>query len=197
VSEANLPELEDLVLQILRQHPEGLTEYALLRRLQQSRQGDFPAGLFKDNLTLFQAHFLLFHALYRLRDQLSESGQGWLEIDVLRIALAPPRGPSDARPLVHPDPLRGYYLDLENLRDTGARDVERMLGGFWRRYLANQRRAEALQALGLSDPVDPATIKQRYRRLAMRHHPDRGGDQERFRRLQAAMDVLEHCQTGV
>jgi DnaJ-class molecular chaperone len=40
----------------------------------------------------------------------------------------------------------------------------------------------------------PAEIKQAYRRLAMQHHPDRGGDQNRFQEIQQAYDVLGNDQ---
>jgi curved DNA-binding protein CbpA len=39
--------------------------------------------------------------------------------------------------------------------------------------------------------VDDATIKRRYRRLAMRHHPDRGGDGVRLREINAALATLQ------
>ena len=57
------------------------------------------------------------------------------------------------------------------------------------RQALDQRQA-ALATLGLCDPVDAAAIKRQYRRLAMRHHPDRGGDGQRLREIHAALAVL-------
>jgi curved DNA-binding protein CbpA len=34
-------------------------------------------------------------------------------------------------------------------------------------------------------------VRQQYKRLAMRYHPDRGGDQEQFRRISQAYERLK------
>ncbi len=49
---------------------------------------------------------------------------------------------------------------------------------------------EALEALGLRAPVDAATVKQAYRRLARELHPDAGGDAAAFLRVQDAYELL-------
>jgi len=183
---------DDSLLDILTAHPGGISEFQLLRRLQKTHAEGFPATLFKESRTLFHAHFLLFNALYRLRGRLLEQRQGILDIDALSIVLHPYRESPGGLP-AQPDPLADYYLDSANLRDTSAGDLERMLGQFWARYFANRRRADALGVMGLSDPVDAETVTRCYRRLAMRHHPDRGGDKERFQAIQEAMDILRRC----
>ncbi|MBE2293386.1 MAG: J domain-containing protein, partial [Phycisphaerales bacterium] len=53
------------------------------------------------------------------------------------------------------------------------------------------RRQAALATLELCDPVDGVMIKQQYRRLAMRYHPDRGGDGQHLCEINAALAVLE------
>jgi len=93
--------------------------------------------------------------------------------------------------LARPDPLRAYYLDIHQLATTDARQVADWLGDFWMRYFALESRAAALAVLGLADPVDAPAVRRRYRELAMRLHPDRGGDAEAFRRLMSARQVLE------
>ena len=44
--------------------------------------------------------------------------------------------------------------------------------------------------LGVSEDAKPAAIKKAYRKLAMKHHPDKGGDTERFKILQEMHDYL-------
>jgi curved DNA-binding protein len=46
------------------------------------------------------------------------------------------------------------------------------------------------KTLGLDKTASQDDIKQAFRRLAMRHHPDRGGDEARFKEIQSAYDVL-------
>lgn len=45
-------------------------------------------------------------------------------------------------------------------------------------------------ALGVPRTAVAGEIKQAFRRLASQHHPDKGGDTEKFQKIQAAYDVL-------
>ncbi len=177
---------------ILEACPQGIAEHALLKRLQADNPSDFPARLFADDLALFRAHFLLFHALYKLRDTLLAEGVGGLQIDPLTIRLLPLDESSSVAISLH-DPMRDYYLRLDNLADTTATDVEALLGGFWLRFYAGSRRAEALSVLGLPADSDLVTAQRRYRKLAMAHHPDRGGDAATFQAIQEAIAILRRC----
>ena len=51
-------------------------------------------------------------------------------------------------------------------------------------------RQQALAVLGLPPNATPQQIKRRYRALAKRHHPDRGGDQLQMQRIIAAYQYL-------
>lgn len=51
-------------------------------------------------------------------------------------------------------------------------------------------RREALAVLRVPPSADAGAIKQAYRRLARDHHPDRGGDPDRFHELQVAYELL-------
>lgn len=185
-------DLQQLLRTILEQQPEGVAEHVLLRRLQAEREDDFPDTLFREPLAMFRAHFLLFHALYRLRELLLEEQAGLLEIDARCICIRACEAPAGSDLAAH-DPMRDYYLDLGNLADTGAEDVERMLGAFWVSFYAGSRRSEALEVLGLEESADLHEAQRRYRELAMRHHPDRGGDPAEFRAIQEAIAVLRRC----
>ena len=46
------------------------------------------------------------------------------------------------------------------------------------------------ETLGISKDANQQDIKKAYRKLASKHHPDKGGDQEQFKRIQGAYEVL-------
>lgn len=46
------------------------------------------------------------------------------------------------------------------------------------------------QTLGVSKDAEHKDIKKAFRKLASKHHPDKGGDQEEFKRVQAAYETL-------
>lgn len=50
--------------------------------------------------------------------------------------------------------------------------------------------ASHYDTLGVARDASQEEIKRAYRKLAMKHHPDRGGDAERFQELQAAYETL-------
>jgi hypothetical protein len=177
------------VLAVLRAHPEGISEYELIQALENSGNAVFSTDRLRNNLSLFQTHFFLFHHLYQLREDLWEKGEARLDISPLCIQLLSINDTPDTALSDH-DPLRDYYLQLDNLENTNAEDVDMLLSKFWLRFVRNDEREAALAELELQDPVDWGTIKTQHRRLAMQHHPDRGGDAERLQAINAAMDVL-------
>ncbi len=166
----------------------GMGEFELIQKLRQDKSVDFIDKEFSDNLTLFQSHFLLFHHLYKLQAQLWSGQQGNLEISPLNIKLSDYR--EGEKHLQQHDALRNYYLDTDNLDNTTAGEIDKMLDDFWRRYLSPVERVSALSILGLKDPVDDQTVKRSYRKLVMEHHPDRGGETERLQSLNEAIRVL-------
>ena len=166
----------------------GMSEFELMQKLRLDKSVDFIDKEFRDNLTLFQSHFLLFHNLYQLQALLWSEQQGNLEISPLSIKLLDYRG--GKKHLQQHDALRNYYLDTDNLDNTTAVDIDKMLNNFWQRYMSPSERKSALHLLGLEDPVDDQTIKQSYRQLVMEHHPDRGGETERLQSLNGAIRVL-------
>jgi DnaJ-domain-containing protein 1 len=52
-------------------------------------------------------------------------------------------------------------------------------------------RQQALSVLGLPPTATQQQIKRRYRSLAKRYHPDRGGDQRQMQRIIAAYELLK------
>jgi len=52
------------------------------------------------------------------------------------------------------------------------------------------QRQQALAVLGLPSGATRQQIKQRYRRLAKKYHPDLGGDPRQMQRIVAAYELL-------
>nr|WP_245754021.1 DNA-J related domain-containing protein [Aquisalimonas asiatica] len=180
------------VLTLLREAPGGQTEHALIVRLRDQGVAPFADADLADPMALFRTHFILFHSLYRLREQLAAQGE-WLRIHCLDIGidvLTPDSDGASGRAVAAGDPLRDYYLDLDNLDTMDRATVEAMLSGFWRRLDAGERRHEALELLGLEEPAGVEEVTRRYRQLAQQHHPDKGGDTETLQRLNEARMVL-------
>jgi curved DNA-binding protein len=46
------------------------------------------------------------------------------------------------------------------------------------------------QILGLNPGANEDEVKKAYRKLAMKHHPDRGGDEAEFKRIKEAYEIL-------
>lgn len=174
--------------QELDAQPDGIAEHDLIRALNARGFFEFLPPPPADPYQLFRAHFLLFHALYILRDRLLSLQGGQLQIKPLCIRRLPWSAGVDA--LAAPDPLRAYYLDWSNLESTTEDDVCTLIASFWNQLGRFDKRDEALAELGLEDPVDDEAIKLAWRRLAMEHHPDRGGDTQRLQAINAAVDCL-------
>jgi DnaJ-domain-containing protein 1 len=186
--EQRLALLQQRLLGVLRAAVSPLREYDLLQLL---AEADESMGVdFKDEVAMFQGHFILFHCLYRLRDQLRSNQEADIEIHCLHIRLQPYHA-RDGLLLERHDALRAYYLDWSNLERTGAVDISDMLDRFWRRYLGFNHQTQALRVLGLTEPVSYPEIKAQYRRLVMTHHPDRGGDTQQLQAINEAMDKLD------
>lgn len=173
---------------LLAETPGGISEHRLIQRLRREGCPEVPEINRRDLYGLFRTHFRLFHALYALRDQLRRERRAELVPDPMAIRLDAWRPGTDA--LDHPDELAAFYADLSRLDDMGPDEVARMVTGLRRRRQLAGQRAAALAVLGLEEPAPASRIKQRYRELAMRWHPDRGGDGRRFQELQEAYAIL-------
>lgn len=80
------------------------------------------------------------------------------------------------------------WSQLEAYRGHDADPMASLADAFTGRMDATQ--ARALLQLPETGPLDPAAIRRSYRALARQHHPDQGGDRQRFERLTAARDRL-------
>lgn len=192
VFEKHSPEqLYEPIIEVLEENPGGVSEHELLHALTEKGFIGFDPARLDEDLSLFQTHFFLFHVLYRLRDILHAQQRYELAVFCLEIRLWPYRAQvQDSSDVVETDPLREYYLDLHNLHETDAAEVRRMLEGFYQRLKAYEQRARAYHTLGLTEGVSLQTVRQRYRSLVKKHHPDHGGDREKFQEVEFAMQLL-------
>ena len=185
---SSIPQAFLLALQLeLENHPEGISEYDLIQALKSQGYFDFLSQPALPH-ELFHAHFFLFHSLYLLHDIYLEKEQHILNIHTLNIQLLPyMKGKNNLQEV---DKLREYYLDFSHLEKTSEDDVYEMLASFWNKFNNIDNREAALAELGLKDPVDNKIIKEKYRKLVMQHHPDRGGDHEKLQSINEAINIL-------
>lgn len=179
----------------------GISEYTLISKLQKPPFELLDEQALRDNLLLFQCHFVLFNLLYTLQVQWAQEGKGWLDILATNIVLLPTQELSNR--LTLPDPLRVYYLDWNNLDATQREDVDELIEGFWVKMgraatpvVTSGEMAQARALLEISEEavLDKTLVKKHYRRLQHLHHPDKGGDNTLSRQLIWAYEVLiSHC----
>lgn len=169
-------------------------EYDIIQYLQQ--KGRLSKDCMVNDIALFRCHFLIFNALYRLQLLAAIEGRYQLTISSIEITTqkrCPTNNDSQTHEITQHDPLCLFYLDTANLINTTEADVITLLNTFWKTYFNDNQKQSALDKLGLSEPVDFKTIKQQYRRLAMQHHPDRGGNADTLIEIHQAMQCLQHC----
>lgn len=203
--------LQQIIEGLLRQTP-NTTEYELIRQLKAAPYHVFDAHALADPLDLFRCHFIVSHCLYRIQRLWFQTHVAYLDIQATRIDVLPidnlaadlptthaPTAdvhPTDKRAHTlscHDQKLADYYLDLSNLTNTDADDVNELLTGFFKRMVSHdvQQHQDDLDVLGLTPPVTWRDAQSRWRSLAMQHHPDRGGDHDTFQRISAAYQRLK------
>lgn len=176
------------LLALLQQASGSNKVHELLAELR--RQGAIPTLSEDEQLQLFRVNFLIMNALYQLQEELYEEGW-WLVISTLDIRLEARAGKStDEKAMAHNHSLRDYYSDWQVFWQTDQEEVEALLNRFWQGLNGEENRREALALFGLAADATRETIRQRWRVLALRHHPDRGGAAEAFMRIRWAWECL-------
>lgn len=182
------------ILAILKSHPNGMSEFDILKALK-DQLPEFSKLADDANLQLFRQHFLIMNALYQLQSSLWQEENLMLNISALRIHLVSAADIQLSASTSLNDSvdakLAAYYLDWEEYEKTDEDEVSRLLNSFYKGISLPGNRDSALKTLQIdnSNPTK-ATIKQQYRKLAQKHHPDRGGDQEVFIGLRQAYEYL-------
>ncbi|MFE8071578.1 DNA-J related domain-containing protein [Marinobacteraceae bacterium S3BR75-40.1] len=180
---------------ILRSHS-SITEHQLIKILQAPPWRLLGKVVFSDPASLYPVHFLLFHVLYRLRDELVAESQETLHISPLEIQITAIHSAGDSQ-VGESDPLSEFYRNLDNL--TLSREaIEQMMDDFWRGQAGMSAGGSSEGSLQeacavLEVPCPPENYKntkQQFRRLAMQRHPDRGGSNRELQALNQAMAVI-------
>ncbi|MEH6649365.1 MAG: DNA-J related domain-containing protein [Motiliproteus sp.] len=210
------------ICRILRVNPQGLSEYALLNQLRfdgleiESKEENKPGNA---ELLLFRKHFLIMNALYQLQPVFYEEGL-YLHVSALLIKLEPIKHVLNELELIeldtvedsthkhlnsdYPQPtfpclageqaIREYYLDWSEFELSSSESVQQLLDSFWQRYYADDQQQQALDHLQLTADCRWPEIRHAYRKLAAIHHPDKGGDSDRFRQIREAYELLACCR---
>ncbi|MCW4628862.1 MULTISPECIES: DNA-J related domain-containing protein [Marinomonas] len=182
------------ILAILKTHPSGISEFDILKTLK-DQLPEFRQLADDANLQLFRQHFLIMNALYQLQSSLWQEESLTLSINAMRIQLLSATHINLSQNTTLSDSadakLAAYYLDWSEYEKTDADEVSRLLNSFYKGISLPGNRDSALKTLQI-DSTNPtkATIKQHYRKLAQKHHPDRGGDQDVFIGLRQAYEYL-------
>lgn len=176
---------------------DGISEYRLITLLQKPPNAFFDADALRDPLTLFQCHFMLFHALYQLQAQWISIKKGLLDIHTTHIQLRPFVTGEDG--LIQSDPLRIYYLDWQHFSQTQKEDVDELIHRFWLRMGQKSERystdeyTKACEIFGIDGhaPMTKLQLKKHYYRLQHQRHPDKGGERSCSSTLSWAYKVLQ------
>ena len=85
--------------------------------------------------------------------------------------------------------VRSYRARIE--RSSFAMRLSRLLRAFLLASVPRSRAPVAIyKVLGIDRGADDRTLKKAYRSLALQHHPDKGGSEEKFAEISQAYDVL-------
>lgn len=181
------------ILEVLKQQPSGWKVHTLAAHL--NDLGLVPVLDSVPEKELFKKNFLIMNALYQLQDTLYPDS--WLQVQAMDIELMNGRYHGSTHTIDLEDPLRDYYVNWLNYEaDEG--EVKRLLNEFWTRYKkfvggseTDMDRSNALSLFELPLDATQQDIRKRWRRLALRWHPDRDeGNTSKFQTLCEAWHVL-------
>jgi hypothetical protein len=176
----------NFILDYIKDNDGHTKEYELLNFIEEYHPDFFsPLG---QRPSLFKQHFFLFNYLYKLNQQL-QSQNAYLLISALEIRLCNIN--SESSEIGRTDALKAFYLNEENLK-LSDEEITQMMQQFWEKYMALDKKADALKTLSLENEkeLNKAVLKKRFNLLAKQHHPDKGGDKKSFIKIKQAYDEL-------
>lgn len=192
-----LEQLDSALETELLSEADPMREHELIQRLQAAPYELFDEQALTGSLRLFQTHFILFNALYRLREKWRQERLFELGIHTLAIVKKPYEEYEEA--VVAKDVLADYYLNWEHFESTRATDVDDLLNDFWQRFQGTRQppaQAEVEKAMQVmeveaAEVADKGNLKRRYRQLLHRHHPDKGGNKHQVQQVKWAYTILQ------
>mgnify|MGYP006191805485 FL=1 len=186
--------LQNQLLNLVCESPpdaeQAIEEQYLLKRLGLKLHCDTVRS---EDMARFQQHFVLYHLLYRVQQQLLDSQQGYLSVELAKVRLLSVSHTqvSDAH-----DSRRQYYLNWHNFYQMTEQLLDQHLNAFWQNFTVPQftqvalNEAEAKALLQLPAHFNLAQLKKAYRTKALQLHPDRGGEAQQFILLRQAYQRL-------
>ncbi|WP_226432540.1 DNA-J related domain-containing protein [Alteromonas sp. McT4-15] len=205
--ELNVELLIDILSTMRETFDAGTSEFSLISRLKQPPYYFFDDDALRDPLMLFKTHFVLFHALYRLKAHWQQTGTGNLDIHTLNIQLHEISHASHgAGELQGKDKLAEYYLNWDNFQQTNRNEVESLLDDFWQSMakgsacvFSPQDIEEAHTLLQLpsveNGDMPLSTLKKHYKKALLQAHPDKGGSQSEAQSIIRAFQILRQHYT--
>jgi len=181
------------LLSLLKEQPQHWKVHYLVTKLRD--EGLLDQLDDDESKDLFKRNFLTMNALYQLQIMLLPNQ--WLQVQSMDIFLTIHVPFQLEVELQHDASLRDYYLDWKNY-DASGDLIKEMLESFWHKYndyVGDDSpvvgRDYALQVFGLPKDASSRDIRKRWRKLALKWHPDRtGGDSEQFRQACRAWQTL-------
>ncbi|OED73345.1 molecular chaperone DnaJ [Vibrio splendidus ZS-139] len=183
------------IMEVLQHKPSGWKVHTLAAHL--NDLGLVPVLDPVPEKELFKKNFLIMNALYQLQETLYPDS--WLQVQAMDIELMSGHYYGNSHAIDPKDPLRDYYISWLNYEaDEG--EVKRLLNEFWTRYKkfagiseTDMDRSRALTLFELPIDASQQEIRKRWRRLALRWHPDRDeGNTAKFQILCEAWHVLRY-----
>jgi len=182
------------ILTLLKNNLNGISEFDILSALK-TQVPEFNQLAADANLQLFRQHFLIMNALYQLQQSLWQEERLALSISALQIKLdlnTTVERHTNNDISTHVDSkLAEYYLDWAEYEKTDENEVSRLIASFYQRVNSTDSKQSALDVLNIkSAHPSKAEIKQQYRKLVKKHHPDSGGNHQAFIEIRQAYEQL-------
>lgn len=176
-----------------------LKEYEIIGKWKQL--GWLPSNCLGSSLQLFRTHFFIFHQLFHFHKRLLAQRAGRLNIHTLEIKYEEAdqnvsnkeiKEGFRIQELCKLDSLLHYYLDWRPLFETKSDEIQRLMEFAAAGISKPHRLQEALHRFELTPPLSAQKIKHQYRKLAKRHHPDKGGSLSEIQMINEDKVLLMH-----